>query len=236
MHTTNYFLIYYLCNNPLNLIVPSLSVVSFIVNPQHNTTTNGATQPDTYIVKRDVTMTRAIHALQMFDMFSYKFFLNATPEDMERMQYLLLYVGMNKARERPPTIIGTCRIIDTIFNGRLPDTMEDWMGFHNIARKLGALIMNDALGYINFLVVDTHLEKVLPLIKWTKETKADKIATDCEKWLDRKLLKETNESIVGIRQLYDSSLSTKKQKAIIRKAIDRCNTITHEQLLVGLLK
>jgi endonuclease III len=178
-------------------------------------------------------MTRAVLALQMLDMFNYNYFVNATLEDMKRMQYLLLYVGMNKARERPATMIGTCRIIDSIFNGRLPDTIEDWMGFHNVARKLAALIMNDALGFVYFLVVDTHLKQVLPKIGWTDKTNADDIAIDIEDWLDRMLLKETNEMIVGIRQLY--KYSTKSEKTIIIQFINMYSKTKHSDLLVGLL-
>ena len=67
-----------------------------------------------------------------------------------------------------------------------------------------------------------------------KRNKADDIAIDIEEWLDRKLLKETNETIVGIRQLYKSS--SQLEKTIIGNAIDRCITIKHHQILVGLLQ
>ena len=177
-------------------------------------------------------MTRTIRVLQMFDMFSYHFFKNATEEDMQRMQYLLLYVGINKARERPATFIGTCKIIDSIFNGRIPDTIEDWMGFPNVGRKIAALIMNDGLGIYLFLVVDTHLKKVLPVLDWTEKKNANDMAIDIEKWLNPKLLKETNESIVGIRQLYKDS--TQSEQYIIRTALDKNKTFKYAQLLVGI--
>ena len=177
-------------------------------------------------------MTRGIQALQFFDMFSYNYFVNATEEDMKDMQCLLIYVGFNKARERPPTIIGTCKIIQTIFNGELPDKIEDWMGFYNIGRKIASLIMSDALGFFLFLVVDTHLEQVLPALGWTELKKATDIAIEIEEWLQPKLLKETNESIVGIRQLYRSS--TKPDQLYIREQINKIKTISWTQLLVGL--
>jgi endonuclease III len=107
------------------------------------------------------------------------------------------------------------------------------MGFHNVARKLAALIMNDALGFVYFLVVDTHLKQVLPKIGWTDKTNADDIAIDIEDWLDRMLLKETNEMIVGIRQLY--KYSTKSEKTIIIQFINMYSKTKHSDLLVGLL-
>lgn len=62
----------------------------------------------------------------------------------------------NKAR----SIQSACRTIRDKYNGKVPDTMEDLLSLHGVARKTANVVLGNAFGKNEGVVVDTHVFRI----------------------------------------------------------------------------
>jgi len=71
------------------------------------------------------------------------------------------------------------RIVDQ-FAGRVPDTMEDLLTLPGVARKTANVVLGNAFGKNEGIVVDTHVIRLAGRLKLSRHTKtaADKIERD----------------------------------------------------------
>ena len=95
------------------------------------------------------------------------------------------------------------------FNGKVPTDPKDLLSFYGVGCKICSLVLQDACKERGVgLVVDTHLAVVLPMLGWTKMTKADDIAQDVESWLPVDKYLMVNEVFCGLRQLWNKGRET----------------------------
>lgn len=87
----------------------------------------------------------------------------------------------NKARN----IIGTCKIIEKKYNGRVPDKMDDLLGLLGVARKTANIVLGNAYGIIEGIAVDTHVRRLSKRMGLTKNDSPEKIELDLMKIVDR---------------------------------------------------
>ena len=83
-------------------------------------------------------------------------------------------------RNKAKNIRGAMRMIVDEFDSRVPDTMEDLIRLPGVARKTANVILGNAFGKNEGVVVDTHVSRLagrLKLSKWPKP-RADKIEQD----------------------------------------------------------
>jgi len=112
-------------------------------------------------------------------------FVNANLDEiMEEIKSINFY--RNKAKN----IKKLSEILVKEFNGKVPDKMEDLVKLPGVARKTANVVLSQAYGKAEGIVVDTHVRRVSNRLGLTKNTDAEKIEKDLmkiipeEKWID----------------------------------------------------
>ncbi len=72
----------------------------------------------------------------------------------------------NKARG----IQESCRAIVDRFGGRVPDTMDDLLSLHGVARKTANVVLGNAFGKNEGVVVDTHVFRITHRLGLVRKT------------------------------------------------------------------
>jgi len=80
----------------------------------------------------------------------------------------------NKARN----IINSAKIITAAFKGKVPDTMEGLLTLPGVARKTANVVLQNAFGKIEGIVVDTHVRRLSQRLGLTKNNDPVKIEKD----------------------------------------------------------
>ena len=80
----------------------------------------------------------------------------------------------NKARN----IIACCNELLSKHNGKVPDTMDELFQLPGVGRKTANVVLGEAFGKIEGIVVDTHVTRLSQRFGFTKETDAVKIEND----------------------------------------------------------
>lgn len=92
----------------------------------------------------------------------------------------------NKAKN----IKASCSIIAEKYNGRIPDTMEELDALPGVARKTANVILGNAFGKAEGIVVDTHVMRLSQRLGLTDQKTPEKIEQDLmrivpkEYWID----------------------------------------------------
>lgn len=104
-----------------------------------------------------------------------KAFANADYEElMDDIRSIGFY--RNKAKN----IILCCQRLCDVYNGEVPDNMEELLTLAGTGRKTANLVLGDIFGK-PAVVVDTHCKRVSTRIGLTKEQEPEKIERDLEK-------------------------------------------------------
>lgn len=77
-------------------------------------------------------------------------------------------------RNKAKNIIGCCRKIDSQFNGRVPQTLEELTSLPGVGRKTANILLGNAFGR-QAIAVDTHVKRVTHRLGWAKSEDPDKI-------------------------------------------------------------
>lgn len=103
--------------------------------------------------------------------------------DLEELMSLVRSTGFyrNKARN----IQGAAQRIVEKYNGFVPDTMADLLTLHGVARKTANVVLGNAFGKNEGIVVDTHVGRVSKRLGLTREENPVKIEQDLEKIVAR---------------------------------------------------
>lgn len=83
----------------------------------------------------------------------------------------------NKARN----IIGSAKIIEEKFSGKVPDTMEELVTLPGVARKTANIVLYSAYDIISGIAVDTHVRRLSQRLELTREDDPVKIEQDLMK-------------------------------------------------------
>ncbi len=88
----------------------------------------------------------------------------------------------NKAK----SIQNACMALMEKHNGKVPNTMKGLIELPGIGRKTANVILQNAYGIIEGIVVDTHVLRVSYRLGWTKNTKPEKVEQDLMKLFPKK--------------------------------------------------
>ena len=77
-------------------------------------------------------------------------------------------------RNKAKNIIACCRKIDSQFNGRVPQTLEELTSLPGVGRKTANILLGNAFGR-QAIAVDTHVKRVTHRLGWAKSEDPDKI-------------------------------------------------------------
>jgi len=112
-----------------------------------------------------------------------------TPEDfcnagLKEIQNLISSINFYKNKAR--NIKLAAEKIVKEFGGKVPDTMEDLLTLPGVARKTANVVLNQAFGKNQGIVVDTHVRRVSQRLGLTKNTDPVKIEQDLMKIIPQK--------------------------------------------------
>ncbi|MDE7121747.1 MAG: endonuclease III [Oscillospiraceae bacterium] len=86
-------------------------------------------------------------------------------------------------RMKAKSIKEACQRLQTVYKGRLPDTMDELLTLPGIGRKTANLLLGDVHHKPGVVIVDTHFIRITRRLGLTKETDPPKIETDLRKLL-----------------------------------------------------
>jgi endonuclease III len=92
--------------------------------------------------------------------------------------------------QKATSIREACRRIVEVYDGRVPDTMEDLITLRGVARKTANIVLGNAYGTVVGIAVDTHVKRVSNRLGFTQQSDPDKIEQDLmqlipkDRWFD----------------------------------------------------
>lgn len=89
-------------------------------------------------------------------------------------------------RNKAKNILAACKIIQSKFNGRLPETMKEMLTLPGVARKTANVVLGNAWGVVEGIAVDTHMIRINQKLGLTKESDPVKIERDLMELIPKK--------------------------------------------------
>jgi len=81
-------------------------------------------------------------------------------------------------RNKTKSVIGMAQALVERFDGKVPATMDDLTGLPGVGRKTANVVLGNAFGKDEGVVVDTHVARIANLLGLTRETDPVKIEQD----------------------------------------------------------
>ena len=88
-------------------------------------------------------------------------------------------------RNKAKSVQGASRLIAEKHGGKVPDGMEELLELPGVARKTANVVLGVAFGKAEGVVVDTHVQRLSGRLKFSKETRPEKIEEDLMKLFPR---------------------------------------------------
>ncbi len=88
------------------------------------------------------------------------------------------------------SIRAACQRIVEVYDGRVPDTMEDLITLRGVARKTANIVLGNAYGIVEGIAVDTHVRRLANRLGYSEHSDPDKIEQDLmrliarDRWFD----------------------------------------------------
>ncbi len=107
-----------------------------------------------------------------------------TPKSMasvtaKELEPLISTIGL--FRNKAKSIHASATMIEKDFNGIVPDNMPDLLKLRGVARKTANVVLGNAFGKNEGVVVDTHVGRLAGRFGLTNETKPEKVEKDLMK-------------------------------------------------------
>ena len=119
---------------------------------------------------------------KLFDRYrSAAEFAQSSPDELEEM---IKPTGF--FRNKTKSIRATTAAIVEKHGGKVPDTMEELHALPGVGRKTANVVLGNAFGKDEGIVVDTHVARLSERLRLTKQTEAEKIEADLMKLVPRK--------------------------------------------------
>lgn len=99
--------------------------------------------------------------------------------DIKKFEQEIKSTGFYKMKAK--NIINAAKMIKEKFGGKVPDNMEDLLKLPGVARKTANVVLSNAYGKVEGIVVDTHVRRLSYRIGLTKNTDPNKIEQDLMK-------------------------------------------------------
>ncbi len=88
-------------------------------------------------------------------------------------------------RNKTKSIRAAAAAIEQQHGGKVPDTMEALHGLPGVGRKTANVVLGNAFGKDEGVVVDTHVTRLAERLRLTKQTDPEKIEADLMKFVPR---------------------------------------------------
>jgi endonuclease-3 len=80
--------------------------------------------------------------------------------------------------QKTKSIRGACRRIVEVYDGRVPDTMDDLITLPGVARKTANIVLGNAFGKVEGIAVDTHVRRLAERLGFSTQRDPDKVERD----------------------------------------------------------
>jgi endonuclease III len=80
--------------------------------------------------------------------------------------------------QKAASIRGACQRLVEVYDGRVPDTMEDLITLRGVARKTANIVLGNSYDVVEGIAVDTHVKRLANRIGFSTEKDPDKIEQD----------------------------------------------------------
>src|SRR5205814_7917655 len=84
-------------------------------------------------------------------------------------------------RSKTKSILGACKAIVALYKGNVPDSMEELCKLPGVGRKTANVVLGNAFGKNEGIVVDTHVVRLCSRLRLTKQIDPEKIERDLMK-------------------------------------------------------
>ena len=88
--------------------------------------------------------------------------------------------------QKAKSIRGACARIVEVYDGKVPDTMEDLITLPGVARKTANIVMGNGFGKVEGIAVDTHVRRLANRLGFSTQSDPDKIEQDLMRLIPRK--------------------------------------------------
>jgi endonuclease-3 len=88
--------------------------------------------------------------------------------------------------QKATSIREACRRIVEVYDGRVPDTMEDLLTLRGVARKTANIVLGNAYGKVEGIAVDTHVKRLANRLGFSAQSDPDKIEADLMRLVPRR--------------------------------------------------
>ena len=128
-----------------------------------------------------------------------------TPEDFMRLSVaelepLLKPIGFYKTKARH--LIETGKMVHESYNNQIPDEIEELIKLPGVGRKTANVILQEAFGKSEGIVVDTHVKRFSNLFGLTKNQDPVKIEKDLMEIVDKKDWREFGLGLIYYGRTY----------------------------------
>jgi len=89
-------------------------------------------------------------------------------------------------RNKTKSVIGMAQGLMERFGGRVPDTMDELITLPGVGRKTANVVLGNAFGKDEGVVVDTHVARIAKLLGLTRQTDPEKIEQDLMRVVPRR--------------------------------------------------
>ncbi len=104
--------------------------------------------------------------------------------DRSELEEIIRSTGFFRAKAK--SIIGACTGIVERFQGTVPATMEELVSLPGVGRKTANVVLGNAFGKAEGVVVDTHVRRIAGRLGFTKQSDPEKIEQDLMTLIPRK--------------------------------------------------
>jgi endonuclease-3 len=111
---------------------------------------------------------------------SAKDYARASPAELEKA---IKSTGF--FRNKAKSIRGAMSAIAKLYQGKVPDTMEQLRGLPGVGRKTANVVLGNAFGKNEGIVVDTHVVRLSQRLRLTRNVDPEKIERDLMKMVPR---------------------------------------------------
>jgi len=111
---------------------------------------------------------------ELFRRFPHAEALAAAP--LEELEEVIHSTGF--FRNKAKNLVGMARAVLSLHGGELPRTLADLIELPGIGRKTGNVILGNAFGIDEGVVVDTHVKRLAGRMGLTRETTPEKVERD----------------------------------------------------------
>lgn len=103
--------------------------------------------------------------------------------DLPELEELIRSTGFY--RNKAKSLVSACTDITTLHGGRVPKTMEALVQLHGVARKTANVVLGNAFGISEGVVVDTHVGRLARRMGLTKQKDPVKVERELMTLFDR---------------------------------------------------